>query len=112
MSFFSGGSKGPPWPTDYLPGQSPQEQAARKSGETAQAMLEEQKLQRADNEAQAEEIQLKADTEQAKADKLAADDESMRLQRIRGGGLQRFMTSGYGGYGDTRTLGQANLLGG
>lgn len=111
MSFFSGGGGQTSWPTDYPQG-SPAEQAAKKSGEVAQQMLEEAKLTRADNEAQAEEIQLKADAEQKKADKLATDDESLRLQRIRGGGLQRFMTSGYSGYGDTRTLGQANALGG
>lgn len=112
MSFFGGGGGGPPWPTDYLPGQSPQEKAVRQSGETANAMLQEQRLQRADAEAQTEETRTIAQAAQAKADKEAADQEDTRQQRLRGGGIQRFMTAGYAGYGDSRALGTALTLGG
>jgi hypothetical protein len=111
MSFFSGGGGQTSWPTDY-PFGSPQEQAAKKSADVAQQMLNDQRAQAASNEAEAQRVQGLADAEQAKTDATAAQEESLRQQRIRGGGIQRFMTAGYSGYGDSRSLGTATTLGG
>lgn len=118
MSFVSsifGGGGGPPaggWPTDYLPGESPPEQAAREARKQTQLLVEEQGRQRSELEAAAAELKkTQADT-QLKADQAAAEEESARQQRLRGGGIQKFMTAGYSGYGDSRALGTGLTLGG
>ena len=94
---------------DYMPGQSPQEKEARRH---ADAMLSEQKKQT--NLAVAETERLRGiETEvAAKAEATKVEEEQRRQARLVGGGIQRFMTAGYAGYGDSRPLGSALLLGG
>jgi hypothetical protein len=118
MSFVSsvfGGGGGPPpggWPTDYLPGESPPEQAVREARKQTQVLLDEQTTQQKQAADIAASDKAIADKKQADADQAAADEENLRQQRLRGGGIQRFMTAGYSGYGDSRSLGTATTLGG
>jgi len=110
-SLFGGGGGGERMP-DYMPGQSPSEQAERRANELSQSMLEESRKQTAAAEAETARLKGIETDKQAQADKLAADEEDRRQQRIRGGGIQKFMTAGYTGYGDSRALGTGMTLGG
>jgi hypothetical protein len=108
MSFLSGGSSQERMP-DYMPGQSPQEQAARKQ---ADAMLFEQKRMTDSAIAETERLKGIEAGVAAKAETEKKDEEQRRQQRLVGGGIQRFLTAGYAGYGDSRPLGTGLTLGG
>jgi hypothetical protein len=115
MSFMSGGGGSAEMMPMYMPGESPPEQEARRAQQEsrgqANAMLEETRRQTDMAVAETGRLRgIEADTK-AKADKEAADEETRRQSRIAGGGLQRFMTAGYTGYGDSRPLGTALTLG-
>ena len=115
MSFMSGGGSSERMP-DYMPGESPSEQSARRAQQEsrtqADAMLSEQRRQTDLAVAETERLRGIESGVAAKADKEAKDEETRRQSRIAGGGIQRFMTAGYTGYGDSRPLGSALTLGG
>jgi len=94
---------------DYMPGQSPQEQEARRH---ANAMLAEQQKQTNIALSEAERLRGIEATTAAKAETEKKDEEQRRQQRLVGGGIQRFLSAGYTGYGDSRPLGTAMTLGG
>lgn len=111
-SIFGGGGGPPPggWPTDY-PFGKPEDAAVTEAKKQTQILLDEQSQQQQDAEKTAADTKAVADAKQAQADQAAADEENLRQQRLRGGGIQRFMTAGYSGYGDSRSLGTAMTLG-
>ena len=112
-SIFGGGG-GPPaggWPTDY-PFGKPEDAAVTEAKKQTQILLDEQSSQQQQASQKAAADKAIADKTQADADQAAADAENLRQQRLRGGGIQRFMTAGYSGYGDSRALGTATTLGG
>jgi hypothetical protein len=108
MSFLSGGGTPERMP-DYMPGQSPQEQEARRY---SNAMLAEQKRQTDVAVAETERLKGIEAGVTAKAETEKKDEEQRRQQRLVGGGIQRFLSAGYTGYGDSRPLGTGLTLGG
>ena len=110
MSFVSsifGGGGGPTAAAD-VPARPAAEQAATQARERSSRWSRRQGRQRAEPSAAAG---SKTETPGSRPTGGCRRGER-RQQRLRGGGIQRFMTAGYAGYGDSRALGTGLTLGG